>query len=62
MYFVRFESSMMLKQAAKSKLKIVDIIQTVKLQNGFFFGTETSSFVSFTSLENVTTEKEQKYQ
>ena len=52
----------MLKQAAKSKLKNVDIIQTVKLQNEFFLGAETSSFVSFTALENVTIEKELKYQ
>ena len=42
MRFVRFEDSMIWKQAAKSKLKNVDITQTVKLQNGFFFGAETS--------------------
>ena len=34
MHFVRFEGGMMRKQAAKSKLKDVDITQTVKLQNG----------------------------
>ena len=36
MHFVRFEGSMMWKQAAESKLKNVDITQTFKLQNGFF--------------------------
>ena len=41
MHFVRFEGNMMRKQAAKSKLKNVDVTQTVKLQNGCF-GTKIS--------------------
>ena len=36
MHFMRFEGSMMWKQAGKSELKNEDISQTVQLQNRFW--------------------------
>ena len=38
------------------------LFKPLNFRMDFFFGAETSSFVSFTALENVTIEKELKYQ
>ena len=45
----------------RTTCKNVDITQTFELQNGFFFGAETTLRMYFTVLENnVTIQKEQK--
>ena len=49
---LKTQDSMMWKQAAKSKLKNLDITQTVKLQNGLFWRRDYPMY--FTVLESVT--------
>ena len=51
MHFVRLEGSMMSKQAAKGKLKNVDITQTVKVQNGFFLAQRLIKYVIYSLRE-----------
>lgn len=60
MHFVRFEGSMMRKQAVKCELKNVDITQTFNFKLVHLFGTETTLCVYFTILENVTFKKNKK--
>lgn len=54
LHFVRFECSMLLKQAAKREFKNVDNIQTLEPQSESFLGVEITLPLYFTALENVT--------
>ena len=53
MHFVRFEDSMMTKQAAKSELKNVNILLKPWNFEMDFFGAETNLCMDFTALKNV---------
>ena len=50
---MRFECSMLLKQAAKREFKNVDNTQTLEPQSESFLGVEITLPLYFTVLENV---------